>query len=263
MPVGRVAPVNQLLEKVLRSGVVRSADGEVLPLHSHIPPEEGRLLQRVVRGSRPPIKVSLEVGLAYGVSAMYICEALREVGADRHIVLDPFQDEQWKGVGLHNLTLSGYADMVRFEPLPSAVALPRLIEEGVRVDFAFVDGFHTFDHTLVEFFYVDMLLRTGGILAFDDADWPSIQKLLRFILTNRAYSVHAALPSTSRRSHPLARGAAWRMLRELGRSSRAGRRIISPRYVADVNLGLEPPTRCIALRKEKPDDRSWDSFQDF
>jgi predicted O-methyltransferase YrrM len=255
--------MNQLLEEVLKSGVVRSADGEVLPLHSHIPPQEGRFIQRVVRDVRPPITVSLEVGLAYGISAMYICDALREVGAGQHIVVDPFQDQQWKGVGLHNLTLSGYADMVRFEPTPSAVALPHLIEEGVRIDFAFVDGWHTFDHALVEFFYIDMLLRTGGIVAFDDAGMPSIQKLCRFILTNRAYSMHAALPSTHWGKHPTARRMAWRLLGDLARSSRVARRIISPSFVSDVDLRLVPPTRCIALRKEGSDDRWWDSFEDF
>jgi predicted O-methyltransferase YrrM len=255
--------VNRLLEEVLRSRVVRTADGETLPLRSHIPPEEGRLLQKVVRESRPPIRIGLEVGLAYGISAMYICEALREVGAERHIVVDPFQFEQWKGVGLHNLTLSGYSDMVRFEPLPSAVALPRLLEEGLVIDFAFVDGWHTFDHALVEFFYIDMLLRTGGILAFDDAGLPSIQKLCRFILTNRAYSVHAVLPSAYRGDRPMTRGAARWMLRTLGRSSRLARRIIGPRFVVDEDLGLEPPTRFVALRKEGSDDRSWDAFQEF
>lgn len=255
--------MNRLLEEVLRSGVVRSASGEVLPLHSHIPPEEGRLLQQVVRDVRPPVEVSLEIGLAYGISAMYLCEALQEVGAAQHIVVDPFQHEEWKGVGLHNLTLAGYGELVRFEPLPSAAALPRLVEEGVRIDFAFVDGWHTFDHALVEFFYIDMLLRTGGVVAFDDAGMPSIQKLCRFILTNRAYSLHAALPATYWGTYPTARRAAWQVLRGLARSSRVARRIISPGFVSDVDLRLVPPTRCVALRKEGVDDRSWDHFDDF
>lgn len=255
--------MNQVLAEAVKSGVVRSADGEVLPLHSQIPPGEGLLLQKIVRGMRPPVEVSLEVGLAYGISAMYICEALREVGAAQHIVVDPFQDQEWKGVGLHNLSLSGYADMVRFEQVPSAVALPRLVEEGVRIDFAFVDGWHTFDHALVEFFYLDMLLRTGGIVAFDDAGMPSIQKLCRFVLTNRAYSVHAASPSQSWGAHPRARGAAWWTVRQLARRSRVVSRIVAPRIVSDVDLGLVPPKRCIALRKEGSDDRWWDSFEDF
>jgi predicted O-methyltransferase YrrM len=250
----------QVLEEIIRTGTVHTPEGEALPLQSHIPPEEGALLQRIIRRSRP--RVSLEVGLAYGVSAMYICEALQDVGAQVHIVMDPLQDQDWKGIGLHHLRRAGFADIVRFEAAPSARVLPRLVEEGVLVDFAFVDAWHTFDHTLVEFFYLDQLLRTGGIVAFDDAGMESIQKVLRFALTNRAYSLHAVLPSTFVPS--LARRAAWGTLRMLGRSSRVARRILNPRYAwNDVDLGLEPNTRCIALRKEGPDDRPWDFYRDF
>ena len=250
----------QVLEEIIRTGTVRTSEGEALPLHSHIPPEEGALLQQIIRRSRPT--VSLEIGLAYGVSAMYICEALRDVAAEVHVVLDPLQEEEWKGVGLRNLTLAGYGELVRFEPFPSSRALPRLVDEGLRVDFAFVDGSHRFDDTLVEFFYLDLLLRTGGIMAFDDAGMESIQKVLRFALANRAYSVHTVQPSPF--VHSRARRAAWGALRMLGRSSRAARHIINPRYVLnDFDLGLEPNTRCIALRKDAPDDRAWDFYVDF
>lgn len=250
----------QVLEEIIRTGTVRTSEGQELPLHSHIPPEEGALLQQIIRRSRPT--VSLEIGLAYGVSAMYICEALRDVGAEVHVVLDPLQEVEWKGVGLRNLSLAGYAEMVRFEPEPSSRGLPRLLDEGLRVDFAFVDGSHRFDDTLVEFFYLDLLLRTGGIMAFDDAGMECIQKVLRFALTNRAYSLHAVQPTTFVLGPT--RRAAWRALRTLGRSSRAARRIINPRYVLnDLDLGLEPNTRCIALRKDAPDDRPWHFYRDF
>ena len=36
-------------------------------------------------------------------------------------------------------------------------------------DFIFIDGWHTFDYTLVDMFYADRLLRIGGYLLIDDA----------------------------------------------------------------------------------------------
>lgn len=39
-------------------------------------------------------------GYAYGLSTLFICEALAEVGGERHIVIDPHQEEGWKGLGV-------------------------------------------------------------------------------------------------------------------------------------------------------------------
>jgi hypothetical protein len=54
--------------------------------HSNISEEEGSFIQGIIREARP--QVSLEVGCAYGVSSLYICEALCEVNAVRHIIID-------------------------------------------------------------------------------------------------------------------------------------------------------------------------------
>ena len=52
--------------------------------------------------------------------------------------------------------------------------------QGERIDFAFIDGAHTFDHALVDFFYIDRMLNVGGIVAFDDLGFPCIEKVCRF-----------------------------------------------------------------------------------
>ena len=41
--------------------------------------------------------------------------------------------------------------------------------ENESLDFIFIDGWHTFDYTLVDFFYSDLLLKIGGIIIIDDA----------------------------------------------------------------------------------------------
>jgi hypothetical protein len=83
------------------------------------------------------------------------------------IVIDPFQRTQWRGSGIKN---------IRDAEFGSDIVLPGLLDEGVTVDFAFVDGWHTFDQVPVEFYDINRLLRVGGVIAFDDANRRSINR---------------------------------------------------------------------------------------
>jgi Methyltransferase domain len=58
-------------------------------------------------------------------------------------------------------------------------ASPGLLEEGIKPDFAFVDGMHTFDYAFTDFFFLDKMLKPGGVIIFDDLGYPSIRKLCR------------------------------------------------------------------------------------
>jgi len=73
--------------------------------------------------------------------------------------------------------------------LPSHQALPRLEAAGLEIDFAFVDGAHWFDYVMVDFFCLDRMLKVGGVIVFDDANWPSVRKACRYVVANRAYAV--------------------------------------------------------------------------
>src|ERR1700737_4705573 len=63
---------------------------------------------------------------------------------------------------------------------PSALALPSLLGSGLKVQFALIDGLHTFDQVLLDFFYVDQLLEDGGIVAFDDVGMTAINRVVRY-----------------------------------------------------------------------------------
>jgi hypothetical protein len=84
------------------------------------------------------------------------------------------------------------------------------LQSGVTVQFALIDGWHTFDHALVDFFYVDRLLEDGGIVVFDDVQMPAIEKVVRYVLRYPNYHLYQAasrssLPrSTKRRAFELA-----------------------------------------------------------
>lgn len=113
-------------------------------------------------------------------------------------MIDPFQSTHWQNGGLQNLQQAGYIDRINFYEDFSYRVLPRLEAQGARVDFASTDDRHVFDYVLVDFFHIDKMLSPGGVILFDDADWPAIRRVLRFIITNLPYQVYKN-PSTKLR----------------------------------------------------------------
>jgi predicted O-methyltransferase YrrM len=182
--------MNPVLERILETGEFVGPEGKLIKVRGQIDREEGEFLQKIITDLKPA--VTLEVGLAYGISALFICDALDQVSGARHIVIDSHQlTDVWDaGAGLHNLKKAGYEKIIEFHDAESQRVLPQLEESGLKVDFAFIDGAHTFDHVLVDFFYIDRMLRVGGVVAFDDVNWPSVGKACRFIIKNRNYSVY-------------------------------------------------------------------------
>jgi len=235
-----------LLEKILKTGL---ADGNSIPLDHNVSVPIGEFLQRIVRKVKPC--TTLEIGLCYGISTLFIREALGPTC--RHIVIDPYQHRDWHGIGLANLSRAGYE--VEFYEDKSQIILPRLWADGLTIDFAFIDGWHTFDYALVDFFYVDRMLRRGGVVVFDNGDWPSIHKVCRFILTNRSYGVYAADEDVPYRGGrivaPLLRAIPW-FRRHLKPESRE----------TDRMLGL-PQSRCVAFVKQADDARDTDFHREF
>ena len=247
--------MNSVLSEIIETGATKTANGAgTVKLHSSVSPSEGQFLQRLV-GELDPT-VSLEVGLAYGTSALFICDALNIRSGTQHIVIDPKQlGDTWRGIGIANLRRAGYGDIVRFIEEPSCRALAELEKSGQRIDFAFIDGWHTFDFTLVDLFFIDRMLNLGGVVAFDDASWPAIRKVCRFVKTNLAYSVVGAEGSDSKPT--LKRRISERLLRRT-----PFRRLLRPEVITpDAGVGLAGS--CIAFRKEADDQRRWDHFIDF
>lgn len=249
--------MNPILKELIRSGVTVSSNGKTHNVHSHIPTEEGLFLQSIISEVKP--RVSLEVGLGYGISALFICEALSKLSSPRHIVIDPHQLRStathisFEGVGLENLKKAGYDRMIEFHDAPSYLALPSLVSKGVKVDFAFIDGWHTFDFASMDFFYVDLLLPPGGVVVIDDTYFPSVWKLCRYITTNRAYSVIRCLPMPDDLSLIYRKRVATRVSHSFSRSI----------YKMTHGDNLVPHCRCIAFRKESDDSRSWDFHRKF
>jgi predicted O-methyltransferase YrrM len=144
--------------------------------------EQGHLLAALHAAVKP--KVSIEIGLAYGFSTLFILDAAFQTGSGRHIAIDPFQETMWHGIGCQAVKDLNFDSKFEYIPEMSVVALTDLCKQGVKADYIYIDGAHTFDYALVDFFCSNRLLNVGGILIFDDMWMPPIQKVVSFIRTN-------------------------------------------------------------------------------
>src|SRR5512132_4301425 len=133
----------------------------------------------------------VELGLAYGSSALAIGEALASVGAERpaHIIIDPLQATDWSNVGWRLVQSAGLDAIARLVWQPSSMALPRLIAEGFSADAAFVDGSHRFHEVFVDLYFLRKIVRAGGLIILDDHWWPSVRTAQRYYETNMGWQV--------------------------------------------------------------------------
>ncbi|HEY3637404.1 MAG TPA: class I SAM-dependent methyltransferase [Rhizomicrobium sp.] len=233
--------MNPVLEKMLQTRLADEESSE-FPLHSNMTADEGELIDRVFRAVAPD--VSLEIGCAYGVSTLFACDALAANGkAAKHIVVDPFQYQNWSNIGRSNIARAGYEHFVEFLQQRSEFALPALAAAGTCVQAAIIDGYHTFDHTLVDFFYVNRMLGVGGIVIIDDTDLPAVSRVVEHILTYPAYEIFtiAAPPGAS----------------AITKRTKNHRTFALP-----FRRKRRHPT-CMALRKIAKDDRAWNWHADF
>ena len=135
--------------------------------------EGGAELNRLIRENG--VKHSLEIGLAYGFSTIWIMDALAPDG--EHIALDPFQASLWHGVGA---TQARRLSSKRFTLIEdySIHVLSDFIRVGKSFDFIFIDGNHRFDDVLVDFYLADQVLEVGGLMVLDDTWMASIRTVL-------------------------------------------------------------------------------------
>lgn len=132
--------LNPVLRRMLETGRLEQPDGTSRQIHSAISSEEGRFLYKIVTDQKPAR--TLEVGLAFGVSAHFICDALRQHGGAVHTIIEPWP---WaKGAAVKALESAGHAQRIKVLQLPSYSALPQMLEAGERFDFVFIDGRHRF-----------------------------------------------------------------------------------------------------------------------
>ena len=243
--------MNPVLEEIIKTGNTTAVNGIVQKVIGQISEEEGNLIQSSIKELQA--EVSVEIGLAFGTSALYICEALKKTKRTKHYVIDPFQmfEDSYGGIGLNNLKRAGYENIIEFIEKPSHTALASLETQNVKVDFAFIDGWHTFDHALVDFFLVDKILRVDGILILDDTDWPAISKVASFISNNRSYKFIS--------------GSVQRSYLKSNQTNSGYNHLIKKlkNYLISNNPEKKNLFGAMAFKKISDDHRSWNHFVDF
>lgn len=241
----------KVAEEIFATKTVLDRDGNSHKLHSETDKGQCLFLQQVIEdngGSQ-----GIEIGLAYGLSTLFICESISGK-KDRHLVsIDPFQEAHWKNIGLANIERAGYSDFVDFHSEFSYLVLPKLLAEGRRFDFAYVDTSKQFEIIMTDAFYLSRLLKVGGIMIFDDCLFPGIQKAMRLVsqwphfeIIGRLYEANStALFSTASK------------LAKLG-PSRLFNDDLNPTW---NDLGTN--AHCIVFRKTAEDERGFDWHKRF
>ena len=175
-----------VLKQMLDSRTALTPDNLPLALISNIPQPFAEALYKTVLESRP--KIALEIGMAFGVSSLSILTALRETSpSSKLITIDPHQSTHWSNCGRAAVQRAGLTTRHEIIEAFDYLALPRLLESSLKIDFAYIDGWHTFDYTLLDWWYIDKMLSVDGIVAFNDCGFPAVEKVIQFVLTHRSY----------------------------------------------------------------------------
>ena len=182
--------MRQVIDRLFRDGTVVGHEGTA---HSVFPvavsAAEGESLRDWV--TREGATRTIEVGLGYGASALFICEGLlaSRDGAARHVAVDPHQATRFDNCGLQLLAEAGLTELVEHHAEESQTTLPRFLSEGRTFDLAFVDGNHRFDGVFLDLVYLGRLVRPGGIVLVDDYQLPAVARAASFCLANLGWKL--------------------------------------------------------------------------
>ncbi|MDQ6775826.1 MAG: class I SAM-dependent methyltransferase [Actinomycetota bacterium] len=136
---------------------------------------------------------TVEIGLGYGIAALFSCEGLRtndDAGA-RHVTIDPHQEARFANCGLQLLDEAGVTDLVEFYPQGSQIVLPCFLAKHRTFDVAFVDGNHRFDGVFLDLVYLGRLVRPGGIVFVDDFQLRSVARAVSYCTSNLEWTIEA------------------------------------------------------------------------
>jgi predicted O-methyltransferase YrrM len=151
-----------------------------------LPVADCDVLRDIILAENP--STVIEIGLAYGSSALAIAEALVAAGSHqaRHVILDAYQNH-FHGSGWAAIARAGLVGLCSLVEERSQIALPRLLADGFAADAAFVDGSHIFHNVFVDLFYLRELVRPGGLVILDDCSYPSVATAARYFEVNTGW----------------------------------------------------------------------------
>lgn len=115
-PDGPLETVRAMRKRLIRDGrAVSRSDGSVHQLFPvGVPLAEGAAIRSWV--IREAATHTIEIGLGYAISALFVCEGLLYNGAHsgRHVVIDPNQETRFANCGLQFLAQAGIDHIVEY-----------------------------------------------------------------------------------------------------------------------------------------------------
>jgi predicted O-methyltransferase YrrM len=245
--------MKQIIQNIYDTGKVVGRSGEVHKLSSAIDRQEGEFIIDIIHND-PEVLKTLEVGCGFGLSSLHICLATRKRVGASHTIIDPFENTHFDGIGIRYLEEAGI-DFFDLIEVKSEFALPRLLEEKEgQFDFIFIDGWHTFDHTLVDCFYATRLLRVGRYLVIDDVSLQSVRRVVDFL---RNYPCYEEYGSVNKQPKSWKRIIAMSLMFPVHQKTWA--KVLKPSFYRKV---FEDRVSMIALKKIEEDNRYWDWHDD-
>jgi predicted O-methyltransferase YrrM len=182
--------VQQVIDGARAGNVKARSDGTTHTLFPvAISPHEGEALSDWVRSERAAS--SIEIGLGYGISALFIFRGLlsNESPGIRHLAIDPNQIRSFAAIGLQLIEEAGLRDRLDFYDERSEIVLPRLLASGRQFDFGFVDGNHRFDGVFLDLMFLGRMIHGGSVIFLDDYQLPSVKKAAAFCTSNLGWGV--------------------------------------------------------------------------
>lgn len=107
--------MNPVLAQIIEARTCTTSNGKnVHLLQNMAEAAEGALIHKCIAAVQAT--TTLDIGLGYGASSMFICDALKQIGSSnpQHIAIDPSQhDQTFQRIGLHNVHLAGCKSTTR------------------------------------------------------------------------------------------------------------------------------------------------------
>lgn len=245
---------------IIKNQRYQKDNGDIVKFTSAIDIEEATFITSLIAQHKP--QKTIEIGCAEGGSSLTIMSAIAN-GKGKHTIVDPFQTTYWESKGINLLKYFGFNNYTLIEK-GSEIALPSLMERSEKFDFAFIDGYHTFDHTLLDAFYLIKMLNVGGILVIDDVQMPAVNKCVRYLYNYPCLKLIDSTPqnqvTTSRKVFDNLKSSVKNFSSILPNKWR-NELFDGSVLISDKKLGLR--SSMVAFQKLSEDTREWNWWASF
>lgn len=130
---------------------------------SSVSSKHGRLLFRLVEYFRP--QTIIELGTSLGISTLYL--AMANPDAKVYTIDGCSTRSEQAATSFHSLKVSNIEQSIgRFD-----LVLPDVVKQAGKVDFAFIDGNHTYVATMANFELLLRIAHNDTVFVFDDIHW--------------------------------------------------------------------------------------------